>query len=319
MSPLALVSAVSGIGDIVRVTPLVQVFRALGYEVDVLLSPDYVESVALLEGAPEIRRLWYTPSPWCADRRERLEGLAGERYAVATFTALGVGLRRRVRTDRALAFDPAMWRRDGDTACVRHLARLAGWDAPLPPPIVRHSGRPFDLAPGTVALHPGCKPAWGFKRWHGFEALAEQLPDVVVVGTEADLADDATAYFHRRPRWPSHVVSWIGRLALADTAALLSQCAAVVANDSGLLHVAAALGVPTFGIYGLTSPGREMMPLPNTHAITARLPCEAACRRRPWGRTDCEHHLRCLRTLDVDVVLARLLPAIAPLHRAVDV
>jgi ADP-heptose:LPS heptosyltransferase len=302
----ALLAAASGIGDVVRVTPLVRVLHALGYTVDVLLAPDYPETACLLEGAPEIRRLFCTPSQWLRAGEDRTAGLSRECYDVAAFTALALPLRRRVQTRRALAFDLAQWRAGGDVACVASVASQLGWEGALPPPFVRTSGRRFDLEAGTVAIHPGCKPAWGWKRWHGHAALAGLLSSVVLVGTEADLADDPTAYFHAPGAWPSHVRSFVGALDLLDTAALLSQCDALVANDSGLMHVAAALGVPTFAVFGLTSPAREAMPLPNLHAITAGLPCEQDCRRRPWGRTGCEHQLRCLRTLRPEAVLARV-------------
>jgi ADP-heptose:LPS heptosyltransferase len=308
---LALVTAASGIGDIVRVTPLVRALHELGYEVDVLLAPDYLASCALLDGSPEIRRLYYVPSSWCTERGERTDGLARETYDVATYTTLSVPLRARVRARRTVAFDPAQWRRDGDTACIARLAEHLGWSGPLPHPFVRHSARDFALPVGTVALHPGCKPRWGWKRWHGFPELAALLPDVAIVGTATDFADDPTSYFRGAGGWPAHAHNFVGTLSLADTTALLSQCVAVVANDSGLMHVAAALGVPTFGIFGLTSQEREAMPLPNMHAISKGLPCEGDCRRRPWGRTDCEHHLRCLRTLDAEEVLVYLQPVLA--------
>lgn len=83
--PAALVSAGSGIGDILRVTPLIRVFARLGYQVDVVLAPDYLEAVTLLEGAPEIRNIFYLPSPWCRERQRRLEGLDQEVYARETF------------------------------------------------------------------------------------------------------------------------------------------------------------------------------------------------------------------------------------------
>src|SRR4051812_28465140 len=143
MCPLALVTAASGIGDIVRVTPLVRVFGALGYEVDVLLEPDYVESCSLLEGAPEIRRLHYTASRWSAARGERMTGLAGTRYDVATYTALSLPLRARVSARRSLCFDVVDWKRAGDVACTARIAAQAGWSGPLPRPFVRHSGRDF--------------------------------------------------------------------------------------------------------------------------------------------------------------------------------
>jgi heptosyltransferase-2 len=128
---------------------------------------------------------------------------------------------------------------------------------------------------------------------------------VVLVGTPSDLQNGGT-YFGAPFTWPSHARSFIGELDLPDTAALLSECAAMVSNDSGLMHVAAALGVPTFGIFGITSPAREAIPLANMHAVTKGLPCEAECRRMPWGRTDCALHLECLRSLTADDVIATL-------------
>jgi hypothetical protein len=54
-----------------------------------------------------------------------------------------------------------------------------------------------------------------------------------------------------------------------------------------------------------------MMPLANAVAVTKGLPCEPACRRRPWGRRDCEHHLECLRTLTPDEVADRVAASVA--------
>jgi ADP-heptose:LPS heptosyltransferase len=165
-----------------------------------------------------------------------------------------------------------------------------------------------------VALHPGCKPDWPWKKWHGFEDLARRLPQVVVVGSPHDGENERT-YFGRRFIWPSHVQNFAGALSLPDTAALIAECAALVANDSGLMHLGVALGVPTFGIFGITSPEREAIDAPHMIAVTKGLPCEPACRRGPWGRRDCEHHLKCLRTLDAGEVCGRL-EAVVPLQRS---
>src|SRR5205085_7072228 len=95
-SSTALVSAAGGIGDILRVTPLIRVFASLGYEVDVLLAPDYLDTVKLLEGAPPIRRLFYLPSSWCSDKRQSLDGLDQQIYDIATFTLWSATLQRFV-------------------------------------------------------------------------------------------------------------------------------------------------------------------------------------------------------------------------------
>src|SRR5262249_7274003 len=148
----------------------------------------------------------------------------------------------------------------------------------------------FKLKPGTVGLHPGCKPGWPWKKWHGFEELARALPSVVITGTEAD-RDNHDTYFKRAFDWPPHAIDYTGSLSIEDTAALLEQCAAFVSNDSGLMHLAVAVGTPTFGVFGLTSPLREAIPASKMISLTKGLACEPACRRQPWGRRDCQYHL----------------------------
>jgi hypothetical protein len=303
--PRALVSAARGIGDILRVTPLIRVCARLGYDVDVLIASDYADVAGLIEGDADVRRLFQVPSPWRGGPAAPGGPFESERYDIATFTFWSHALRPHVRASRVYAFAQAEWLRDGDTACVRAIARQLGWTAPLPPPFAHASSTGVEVAPGTVALHPGCKPDWPWKKWHGFDELAARLPRVIVVGSVSDRCTDGT-YFCRPFAWPSHVLDLTGQLDLPDTAAVLSRCAALVANDSGLMHLGVALGIPTFGVFGITSPGRESMDAPNMTVITKGLPCEAACRRAAWGRRDCEHHLRCLRTLTADEVAQQI-------------
>jgi glycosyltransferase involved in cell wall biosynthesis len=81
----------------------------------------------------------------------------------------------------------------------------------------------------------------------------------------------------------------------------------LVTNDSGLMHLGVALGVPTFGVFGITSPSREAIQSPHMTPISKGLDCEPACRRQPWGRRDCERHLECLKMLTPDEVADRVL------------
>ncbi|HZT77430.1 MAG TPA: glycosyltransferase family 9 protein [Vicinamibacterales bacterium] len=302
--PAALISIAGGVGDLVRATPLVGVCAMRGFDVDLLVETDFDDAAALVRDGRDVRRVYTVRSRWTGAGVTDLAALGGERYAVAIATALAT-IPPAVRADRVLRFDRAQWLRDGDAACMRSLGRALGCDAPLPPPFVVPSARQFDLPADTVALHPGCKSNWPWKKWHGFADLARRLPHVVIVGMPSDL-DNTRTYFGSAFDWPAHVRSFVGHLDLPDTAALLSACAMLVSNDSGLMHVAAALGIPTFGIFGITSPERELVPLRNLTPITKGLPCEAACRRARWGRTDCDRHLECLRSLTADEVFARV-------------
>lgn len=303
--PPVLVSAAYGIGDILRVTPLIRVLHRMGYDVDVLLAPDYPETIELLRGAPEIRRILHYPQIRRNRGAQRLPELDGESYELATFTTWSAPLSRWVTCKVRHVFPQREWLSTGDLACVEKIARALGWQQPLPEPFAMTSSRKFDVAPGTVALHPGCKPDWPWKKWHGFAELAERLNHVVLIGTVEDL-DVAGTYFGRPFQWPPHARNYMGQLSLPETAAMIKQCAALVCNDSGLQHIAAAVGTPAYPIFGITSPAREIIPVAHVHPVTKGLACESACHSQQWGRRDCHRHLECLKTLGGNDVLERL-------------
>ncbi len=301
----ALVSAAAGIGDILRTTPLIRVAHELGYAVDVLLSPDDPAAAGLLDGAQEIRRLLTCPDVLKNPGMGSIPELRGERYHLATSTIWSAPLMKHVSAHQFYTFD-SNWKVDGDVRNVERIARAIGWEGPLPGPFAMKSSRRFDVPSHTIALHPGCKSNWPWKKWHGFDELAGFFESVAIVGTRADL-DNRGTYFVRPYKWPAHAYDFVGKLDLRDTAALLSQCAAVVSPDSGLMHLGVALRRPTFGIFGITSPARECVPSPHMTAITKHLPCEGACHRASWGRRDCTYRLQCLKTLtarDVAIQIA---------------
>jgi hypothetical protein len=223
--PAALVTAAAGIGDILRVTPLIRVLHGLGYAVDVLLAPDCAEAIDLVRGAPEVRQLFRTADITNTRIAYPVPEIADRHYALATFTTWSAPLSQQVKADRQLCFPRAEWLVQGDIACIERIARTLGWTEPLPPPFAMTSQRDFGLPPGTVALHPGCKPNWPWKKWHGFDELSCRFAHIAVVGTAADL-DNAGTYFGKPFAWPEHVRNFVGRLPLADTAALIRQCAA---------------------------------------------------------------------------------------------
>lgn len=92
-----------------------------------------------------------------------------------------------------------------------------------------------------------------------------------------------------------------GRTSLAQAVDLLSLADAVVSNDSGLMHVAAALNRPLVAVYGSSDPGFTPPLNRRSQVLTLGLACSPCFKREcPLG------HLKCLRDLSVAQVRAAL-------------
>ncbi len=87
-----------------------------------------------------------------------------------------------------------------------------------------------------------------------------------------------------------------GKTNLPQAIALISRCRAFVTNDSGLMHVAAALGVPLVAIFGSTDPERTGPLTPSSRVIRKSVPCA------PCLKPKCPEDRRCMGLITVDEV-----------------
>jgi len=153
-----------------------------------------------------------------------------------------------------------------------------------------------------LALCPGAEfgPA---KRWP--ESYYGQLADeqikqgwqVWLFGSKKDQAVCAT--INEVTQGQCHDLS--GRTSLAEAVDLLSLANAVVSNDSGLMHVAAALNRPLAAIYGSSDPNFTPPLNDNARIISPDIDCS------PCFKRECpKEHLKCLRDLPVSQVQAAL-------------
>jgi heptosyltransferase-2 len=153
------------------------------------------------------------------------------------------------------------------------------------------NGTAIALAPGSVGAS---------KRWTYYpeaaRLLAEQGFDVWVVGGPAErpLAEEIAAAGGARVRDLTGSDLRNGILAMAAASVAIS-------NDSGLMHVAAALGTPTMGIFGPTSP-YHWAPL-NGLAATVQTRTNVPC--QPCHRPVCRmNDHRCMRDIEASDVVA---------------
>ena len=155
-----------------------------------------------------------------------------------------------------------------------------------------------DRARPRVAIAPGAAYG-GAKRWPPafFAALARSLAgdgiETIMVGSAADRRT-ADEVLQSNP----HVHDLVGKTDLAALTGILASCRTLVTNDSGAMHLAAAVGTPVTAVFGPTDE-RATRPLGDRHAI---LTGPAWC--RPCMLRECPLDHRCMRGIEVAPVVA---------------
>jgi heptosyltransferase-2 len=184
-----------------------------------------------------------------------------------------------------------------------HYARLAeapGVEPALPlpspsllfsPETARATAAKFGVQGSYIALCPGAEfgPA---KRWPYFRELAAKLDaPVVILGSEGE----------REETRDIPGTNLVGRTTLDEAIDLIAGARAVVSNDSGLMHVAAAVGRPLVALFGSSSP-EHTPPLSGAARVLWLKPECSPCFERacPLG------HFKCMTGLSADRVLGEL-------------
>ncbi|OQW32042.1 MAG: hypothetical protein A4E20_02660 [Nitrospira sp. SG-bin2] len=190
--------------------------------------------LARLSGAP--RRIGFANgregSPWFYTRRVEVPTV--EMHAVDRYLLVASALGVREQGSPQFRFKIL----DTDMAMVRELFRSKGVALDQP----------------WIAMNVSAR--WPTKRWFpgSFAAVLDRLHQeglgpVVVIGSAGDRHDVEQL----RTLTNSPFVDLTGAVPIGSLPALLSKAAAMITNDSGPMHIAAALGVPVAAIFGPTS------------------------------------------------------------------
>lgn len=327
-----------GIGDVVMETPVLRALRRAlpASRITLLGAPPAIE---LLEGdtvADEvvslarwgIRHRWHRGDP---DARARLDGWLEEQAfdlfldvhhvaPVVREAVWGRGVRSLEADERV---ESTVVANGGDGVSAIRRAASAGWGLEVPPdaPSLHVPGAAHRQAEeflrsrglqgqAPIALSPVASSE--LKRWPSdrFALVADELlretgrPLLLFCGPQAE-AREVAAQVRRSER-----VVTVGAMHLQLVAALLSRCRLLLCNDTGLMHMAAAVGVATVGIFGPTNPGIYRPPFRDARSAHDR---SRACSLREVAsmhppRCISSGHCRvgvesCIRDVAVDPVL----------------
>jgi len=165
--------------------------------------------------------------------------------------------------------------------------------------------RKWPVEPGPwLILQPGAR--WPNKRWP-IQYFAELVREAA--GRRSDWRFAILGSAEERPLGeeiasvaPGRCLDLTGRLSLQEMVEWIRLGAAMVANDTGPMHVAAALGKPVVALFGPTDPRRHGPYGQLGQVLQAQLPCV------PCAKSRCAHPkpLECLRLLSPAAVLAAL-------------
>lgn len=207
--------------------------------------------------------------------------------------------------------DPQKLPQMADRFAALALPADAALPAPLPRPALRSTAAQqqqlltrlgLDAARPAVAFCPGAEygPA---KRWpeKHFAALARLLAArgyvTWLVGSPRDHA--VAESIVQQAAGPC--INLCGKTDIAEATDLLAAARLVVTNDSGLMHVAAAVGRPVIALYGSSSPQFTPPLVADARIVTLNLECSPCFQRScPLG------HFKCLNDLAPERVFAEI-------------
>ena len=168
---------------------------------------------------------------------------------------------------------------------------------------LRHRGGYEGVGTGLVAIHPGSgsrKKLWPIEN---FLDLVARITGDLRLKTILFIGPAEGEYWGNGLGWMRSINSlWAENLPLIQVASLLDRCRCYIGNDSGITHLAAAVGVSTVALFGPTDP--EIWGLRGERvAILRKNPGCSPCKEEELERCN---QRRCLELIEVKEVIERV-------------
>jgi len=162
----------------------------------------------------------------------------------------------------------------------------------------------IDAARRIAAIHPFSAVSQRGWPLENYAALAQRLSNeggfrLIVLGG----GSDRKIFEAIKPQFAETAVDLVGRCTLRETLALLRRCSFMVGNDSGLMHIAAAAGIPLVALFGPQSPVKFGPWSERARVIYKGFPC-SPCRQKFFTECAPSERMRpaCVEAITVDEV-----------------
>jgi ADP-heptose:LPS heptosyltransferase len=285
-----LVAVGSGLGNMLHVTPMIaNIARRTGMRLDVVVAEDYTDSLFLMQNQQYVNSVF-------ALRQLALSRSYDKVLVTQSFGPARVGFNS----------DNVLWSRDWESfhpdGMHETLFNLETAKALLGIPYTEEDTQRYycgDIvyappAEPLIGMHAGSKANnWTTKRWPYFGELAARLRKQGYRVASFGTADEYIEGTENRTGGN-----------IETMCESVAQCSHFVSNDSGLMNIANALGIPVLAIFAPTNV-RTRLPLrPTSEAVVYEADCSPCEVKNPalFSKGDC----RCVGRIPVDLVADRL-------------
>jgi len=290
-----LVAVGSGLGNMLHTTPMLRAMaRHLGHPVDVVVAEDHARSLFLMH------------RPDCVNAVYALTQTVLRRVYDTVFVTHSFGSARMPFTAKRV-----VWSRDWDNFSPARmhetLFNLEAAKRLLGIPYGEEDAQGYfcgDLAwkapeGALIGFHAGSKSGnWAVKRWPYFAGLAERLTAKGLRVASFGLAEEYVEGTENRTG-----------STIAEMCRAMLDCSHFVSNDSGVMNIANALGIPTLALFAPTNAATRLPIRATAQAIVLQKDC-APCEIKDvegFMRGQC----RCMEEIGIDLVEQRLLEMMA--------
>lgn len=325
-----------GLGDLVLILPTVQTLRQAFPEASLTLLTCGLPYEVFRKNLLFDQVLCWCPRGWI-EWWQGLQYLKKQEFDVvldfeqrsvkslmisaATRAAIRVGFVTSRNPGRGVAYThPVLYNPDQHMVetfadIARILAPVGPFDALVPLPVSQEARSRADLflkefvgpRNAVIGIQAGCNPTnlsqriWDLERFAAFAdgVIGDCNASVVFTGSAEEAGLNHEILSHMR----HHAVNAAGKLTMEETIALVSVCNLFLSSDTGMVHIAAAQGVPTIGLYGPDSSIRYRPFGPGNRAFHRWVPC-SPCNHAEYGVVGGCAAKTCLRSIQPDEVLA---------------
>ena len=156
----------------------------------------------------------------------------------------------------------------------------------------------------VVIIHIG--PSWAVREWtvRKWERLVAMLTEhcgavVLQLGSDVDTTRGPVKA-HRI----AGTIDWVGKWSLEETAAVIKQSDLFVGIDSGVLHVAGAVGTPCVGLFGAVDGNLRLHPSTPSIGVSGSVACLGCHHKAPRGHWEsgCPNDIVCMQNLSAGAV-----------------